>query len=125
MTANTDLPTGNKPPPAKYAQAAFKEIPVLDFSLAKTNPEEYMKQLMYATRDVGFMVLSNVPGFEAEFQETVFQQGHAFFDMPDDFKLLTDIRNSPHFRGSARQDRVKGLFVNLLCGGVGVKPSND
>ncbi len=85
----------------------------MDFALSETNPEEFFRQLKYATADVGFCLLQNAPGLDAAFQQKVFDQAHAFFDLPEAEKLKTDIRKDRHLRGSSRQDRVKDLALNV------------
>lgn len=109
---NSQLPT---PPEAKFKSAdintAFKEIPLVDYSLATSNPNEFYRQLQYAFCDVGFCLISNAPGLDASFQNKVFEQAHAFFDAPEHQKLKADIRKDRHFRGASRQDRVKDLSL--------------
>ncbi len=80
LDAPTEPYTGSGPPPPKFKSAniteAFKEIPVVDYSLVSTDLSKFMDQLLYATKDVGFMLLKNVPGFEQEWQEKVLGEGH-------------------------------------------------
>lgn len=95
------------------SKAGFREIPIIDFALSQLDPAEYNRKLITACADVGFLVLQNVPGFEQEFQDQVLGQGHTFFNLPEDVKLQTDIRKSKHLRGSARQDKVKDLRLNI------------
>jgi hypothetical protein len=109
MGDRLSAPKSGPPPAAKYSASAFREIPILDWTLVDSDPASFLAQLQYATTDVGFFLLSNVPGFDAAFQGQVVGEAHGFFDQPDDFKLQTDIRKSPYLRGSSRQDRVKDL----------------
>jgi isopenicillin N synthase-like dioxygenase len=104
-------------PKAGFASAdistAFSKIPLVDYRLKDANPAQFHADLRYAMAEVGFMLLENVPGFDAEFQAKVLQQGHDFFGLDDAEKLKTDIRRDPHFRGCARQDRVKDVRLNV------------
>jgi len=86
----------------------FDAVPVIDFSLAKSNPPEYFKQLKFALEDVGFGVFVNVPGFEQSFQDEVFQLTAQFFKKPEEWKSLIGTENSPSLRGHFRCDTIDG-----------------
>ncbi|KAI9021127.1 hypothetical protein DFJ74DRAFT_607072 [Hyaloraphidium curvatum] len=91
---------------------AFREIPLVDYSLRDSEPAKFDAQLRYALAGCGFMLLANVPGFDEAYQRRVLATGRSFFELPDDMQLHTDIRRSKHLRGSARQDRVKDIRLN-------------
>ncbi|KAI9013535.1 hypothetical protein DFJ74DRAFT_682397 [Hyaloraphidium curvatum] len=116
MTDRPDVPLG-PPPRAKFSSGSlvtsFREIPLVDLALADSDPAAFFAQLQYATADVGFMLLKNAPGLDEAFQSDVFRVSHAFFDLPEDVKLRTDIRQDRHLRGSSRQDKVKDLRLNI------------
>jgi len=60
-----------------------------------------MQDLRHALVDVGFAVLVNAPGLDADFQASCFKEAHAFFSLPHEVKQQYSIDNSPHLRGFA------------------------
>lgn len=86
----------------------FDLVPIVDFSLANTNREEYFRQLSFALEDVGFAVLINVPGFEDSFQEELFTLAEALFSKPLEWKQSLGTQNSYALRGYFRADDVVG-----------------
>ncbi len=43
---------------------AFSKIPIVDLAPIDSNPAEFFAGLRYSMSEVGFMLLSNAPGFE-------------------------------------------------------------
>ncbi|KAF2721318.1 Clavaminate synthase-like protein [Polychaeton citri CBS 116435] len=83
--------------------AAFKEIPILDLSLARsedTKPE-FLRQLRETLLNVGFLYIKNV-GIEQDTLDEVCRQGIAFFDLPEEEKLRIEMKNKPSFLGYNR-----------------------
>ncbi|KAJ7141985.1 acetyl-CoA synthetase-like protein [Mycena filopes] len=97
---------GNAAP--KLQRMDFDEVPVIDFSLAKSDPDKYYAQLRYALEDVGFLVFSNVPGFENEFQSDLFALAKDLFGRPQEWKDSLGTGNSYSLRGYFRADTLPG-----------------
>ncbi|KAF7346973.1 Acetyl-CoA synthetase-like protein [Mycena venus] len=98
--------------PAVTAQKAlrmdFDEVPVIDFTLAKSDPAKYYAQLRFALEDVGFLVFSNVPGFEDGFQSDLFALAKDLFARPQEWKDSLGTGNSYALRGYFRADTLPG-----------------
>ncbi|KAF7346987.1 Acetyl-CoA synthetase-like protein [Mycena venus] len=98
--------------PAVTAQKAlrmdFDEVPVIDFTLAKSDPVQYYAQLRFALEDVGFLVFSNVPGFEDGFQSDLFSLAKDLFARPQEWKDSLGTGNSFALRGYFRADTLPG-----------------
>ncbi|KAJ6566045.1 acetyl-CoA synthetase-like protein [Mycena capillaripes] len=92
----------------KSLRMDFDEVPVIDFTLAKTDPARYYDQLRFALEDVGFLVFSNVPGFEDEFQSDLFTLAKDLFGRPQEWKDAVGTGNSPALRGYFRADTLPG-----------------
>lgn len=87
--------------------AAFKEIPVLDLSLARspyTKPA-FLQHLLDALLNVGFLYIKNT-GIDQETYDRVCEQGIKFFDLPDSEKLAIEMRHQPSFLGYSRVCRL-------------------
>ena len=95
-------------PPAVTPKQKFDAVPTIDFSLAKSNPPEYFKQLKFAFEDVGFGIFVNVPGFEQTFQDEVFRLVAQLFKKHEEWKSLIGTENSPSLRGHFRCDTIYG-----------------
>jgi len=95
-------------PPAVTPKQNFDAVPTIDFSLAKSNPPEYFKQLKFALEDVGFGIFVNVPGFEQSFQDEVFRLVAQFFKKPEEWKSSIGTEKSPSLRGHFRCDTIDG-----------------
>ncbi len=79
---------------------SFKEIPILDLSLAK-DPETkpaFLDSLRHAVLEVGFLYIRNF-GIDEKFLEEVKKEGIAFFDLPEEKKLEIEMKNAPSFLG--------------------------
>ena len=82
---------------------AFKEIPILDLSLARdeeTKPA-FLKQLRDALLNVGFLYIKNT-GIDQDVYDRVCEEGIRFFDLPDEEKLAIEMKNKPSFLGYSR-----------------------
>ncbi|KAG6877352.1 putative NRPS-like protein biosynthetic cluster [Termitomyces sp. T159_Od127] len=97
-------PSPNLPAPRQD----FDVVPIVDFSLADTNREEYFRQLSFALEDVGFAVFVNVPGFEDSFQKELFTVAEALFSKPLEWKQSLGTQNSYSLRGYFRADDIIG-----------------
>ncbi|KAF8079199.1 acetyl-CoA synthetase-like protein [Lyophyllum atratum] len=86
----------------------FEEVPIIDFALAKTDPEQYFEQLRFALEDVGFGVFINVPGFEDDFQKELFGLAEGLFSKPLEWKESLGTTNSYSLRGYFRADDIVG-----------------
>ncbi|KAG6848572.1 putative NRPS-like protein biosynthetic cluster, partial [Arthromyces matolae] len=86
----------------------FDAVPVVDFALAETNPDEYLRQLSFALEDVGFAVFVNVPGFEDAFQKELFTLAETLFSKSLDWKEALGTKNSDALRGYFRADDIVG-----------------
>ncbi|KAL7284226.1 hypothetical protein ACG7TL_001508 [Trametes sanguinea] len=94
--------------PLVSQKADFGEIPVIDFSLATTNPTKYYDQLRYALEDVGFVMFVNIPGFEDEFQSELFTLARRLFEKPREWKESLGAHKSHALRGYFRGDDIAG-----------------
>lgn len=84
------------------AKQSFKEIPVLDLSLAgnsETKPP-FLESLRHAVLEVGFLYIKNF-GIDEAFLEQVKNEGIAFFDLPEEKKLEIEMQNAPSFLGES------------------------
>ncbi|KAH9487375.1 putative NRPS-like protein biosynthetic cluster [Psilocybe cubensis] len=95
-------------PPTISPKQDFDAVPTIDFSLAKSNPSEYYKQLKFALEDVGFGIFVNVPGFEQSFQDEVFDLVAQFFNKPAEWKSAIGTEHSASLRGHFRGDTIEG-----------------
>ncbi|KAH9487379.1 putative NRPS-like protein biosynthetic cluster [Psilocybe cubensis] len=96
------------PAPALPSRQNFDSVPIIDFSLSRSNPTDYFKQLKFALEDVGFGIFVNVPGFEQSFQDEVLQLAAQFFQQPEEWKASLATDNSPSLRGHFRCDKIEG-----------------
>ncbi|KZW02256.1 Clavaminate synthase-like protein [Exidia glandulosa HHB12029] len=92
----------------RRTEADFEEVPVIDFTLAERDPEAYYKQLRFALEDVGFLVFSNIPGFEDGFQKELFATATDLFGRPQEWKDALGTANSHSLRGYFRADTLPG-----------------
>ena len=75
------------------------ELPTVDWLERQSNPEKFFADLSFALSEFGFMVLTNAPGLDDEFQHRAFREVRGFFDAPMDIKKTAHISNTPYFRG--------------------------
>ena len=81
------------------ARSPVAELPTVDWLDLANNKQKFMGDLRHALADCGFLVLTNAPGFDDEFQQHAFTQVRAFFDAPMEIKKTAHISNTPYFRG--------------------------
>lgn len=74
-------------------------LPTVDWLERVSNREKFLADLRYALSEFGFMVLTNAPGLDDEFQQRAFREVRGFFDAPMDVKKTAHISNTPYFRG--------------------------
>lgn len=75
------------------------EIPTVNWLDLAGNRDKFMQDLRYALSECGFLVLTNAPGLDQNFQQRAFSEVRGFFDAPMDIKKTAHISNSPYFRG--------------------------
>ena len=81
----------------------FREIPVLDLSLARdesTKPA-FLEQLLDALLNVGFLYIKNT-GIDQALFDKVCAEGIRFFDLPEDEKLRIEMKNAKSFLGYSK-----------------------
>ena len=83
--------------------AAFKEIPILDLSEARSEETKpaFLKQLRDALLNVGFLYIKNT-GISQDLMDKVCEEGIKFFDVPEEEKLRVEMKNQPSFLGYSR-----------------------
>ncbi|EKM53130.1 uncharacterized protein PHACADRAFT_197555 [Phanerochaete carnosa HHB-10118-sp] len=86
----------------------FESVPIVDFSLARTDSPRYYDQLRFALEDVGFCVFVNIPGFEGAFQHELFGLAERLFNRPQQWKDALGTSNSCALRGYFRADDIPG-----------------
>ncbi|KAI9342461.1 isopenicillin N synthase [Zopfochytrium polystomum] len=105
------LPTAPAPPPPP--PPSKRRLPVLDWSLSRSDPDVFSLQLRAALRDYGFFYLANhdVP---LELIDDLFVTSRAFFGLSDERKQALALTNSPHYQGYTRLggENTKGLTDN-------------
>ncbi len=89
----------DKPNNTNQGSDSLNEIPSVDWLDLERNRDKFFKDLRYALEECGFLILTNAPGFEDEFQQRAFTEVRKFFDSPMDFKQASSIENSPYVRG--------------------------
>lgn len=77
----------------------MNEIPTVDWQDLENDREKFFKDLRYALSECGFLVLTNAPGLDDEFQQRAFKEVRGFFDAPMDIKKTAHISNTPYYRG--------------------------
>ncbi|MAD07999.1 MAG: 2OG-Fe(II) oxygenase [Gammaproteobacteria bacterium] len=77
----------------------MREIPTVDWLDLQHDREKFLRDLRFALSECGFLVLTNAPGLDDEFQQRAFREVRGFFDAPMDLKKTAHISNTPYFRG--------------------------
>ena len=77
----------------------MQEIPTVDWLDLRHNREKFLRDLRFALSECGFLVLTNAPGLDDDFQQRAFREVRGFFDAPMDLKKTAHISNTPYFRG--------------------------
>ncbi|KIJ50464.1 hypothetical protein M422DRAFT_245749 [Sphaerobolus stellatus SS14] len=80
---------------------AFTSVPVLDYSLVKTDKQKFLIQLRHALVYVGFLYLSNHT-FPQELVDSLISYVPRLFALPQEEKDSIAMRNSQHFLGYNR-----------------------
>lgn len=82
---------------------AFKEIPILDLSEARSEESKpaFLVQLRDALLNVGFLYIKNT-GIDQELYDNVCEEGTRFFGLPEEEKLAIEMKNQPSFLGYSR-----------------------
>ena len=75
------------------------ELPTVDWHDLQHNRQKFLNDLRVALSDCGFLVLTNAPGLDDQFQQRAFREVRGFFDAPMDVKKTAHISNTPYFRG--------------------------
>jgi isopenicillin N synthase-like dioxygenase len=88
-------------------------VPVIDYGVLGTDRHRFVRSCAAALRDIGFMILSNVDGLDAAFQQQCFEVSHAFFALTERQKQRYAVVKSPHFRGWARPG-LPGLSPHII-----------
>ena len=95
---------------------AFKTIPVLDLSEARSDDTKpnFLSKLRDALLTVGFLYIKGT-GIEQELFDKVCNEGIQFFDLPDDEKLRMEMKNESSFLGYSRVCQWIALQGIVLC----------
>lgn len=78
---------------------ALAAIPTVDWLDLTGNRAKFFSDLRFALSECGFLVLTNAPGLDDEFQQRAFREVRGFFELPMDVKKTAHISNTPYFRG--------------------------
>jgi isopenicillin N synthase-like dioxygenase len=84
----------------------FKEIPILDMSLAKDDSTKpaFLEELRDVLLNVGFLYIKNT-GIDQDLFDKVCEEGIRFFDLPEDEKLRIEMKNAQSFLGYSKVRR--------------------
>ncbi|KAK5121241.1 hypothetical protein LTR85_005407 [Meristemomyces frigidus] len=84
---------------------AFREIPVLDLSEARSEGSKpaFLQRLRDALLNVGFLYIKET-GIEQELYDKVCAEGVRFFQLPEEEKARIEMKNQPSFLGYSRAD---------------------
>lgn len=106
----------------------LQELPTVDWLDLARNREKFLNDLRYALSDCGFLVLTNAPGLDDDFQQRAFREVRGFFDAPMDIKKTAHISNTPYFRGytlPTPADRGHGQVIENFQYGFEQTPECD
>jgi isopenicillin N synthase-like dioxygenase len=102
-----------------------KEIPTVDWLDLENDREKFLEGLRYALAECGFLILTNAPGLEDEFQQQAFKEARNFFDAPADFKKASALQNDPYVRGYSEttpSDSGYGQVIESFQYGIDEEP---
>lgn len=102
-----------------------KEIPTVDWLDLDNNRDKFLSDLRHALSDCGFLILTNAPGLDDDFQQRAFREVRGFFDAPMDIKKTAHISNTPYFRGytlPTPADRGHGQVIEAFQYGFEQEP---
>jgi isopenicillin N synthase-like dioxygenase len=77
----------------------MKKIPTVDWLDLESDRDRFLGDLRYALAECGFLILTNAPGLDDQFQQRAFSEVRGFFDAPLEVKKTASIENSPYIRG--------------------------
>lgn len=74
--------------------SSFTEVPVLDFSLSRSDDTkpQFLEELKRALLEVGFLYIKNT-GIDDKLIEDVIRLGKQFFELPEEEKLRIEMKN--------------------------------
>ena len=101
------------------------EIPTVNWLDLESNRHKFMRDLRYALSECGFLVLTNAPGLDEDFQQRAFKEVRGFFNAPMDIKKTAHISNTPYFRGYSLPtpaDRGQGQVIENFQYGFEQQP---
>ena len=101
------------------------EIPTVNWLDLKSNRNKFIQDLHYALSECGFLVLTNAPGLDEDFQQRAFKEVRGFFNAPMDIKKTAHISNTPYFRGYSLPtpaDRGQGQVIENFQYGFEQQP---
>ena len=95
----------------------FKEIPILDLSLAKDDSTKsaFLEQLRDTLLNVGFLYIKNT-GIDQDLYDKVCEEGIRFFDLPEEEKLRIEMKNAQSFLGYSKVKH-QPLVRTRVCNG--------
>ena len=108
--------------------AVNSQLPTVDWLDLEGNRTKFLEDLRYALSDCGFLVLTNAPGLDNDFQQRAFREVRGFFDAPMDVKKTAHISNTPYFRGytlPTPADRGHGQVIENFQYGFEQTPECD
>lgn len=82
----------------------MQSLPIVDWNDLQQDRSKFLNDLNHALSSIGFLVLTNVPGFEDDVQQRMFKEVRSFFSAPDPLKAKADISLTPYFRGWNKVD---------------------
>jgi len=89
-------------------------LPIVDYAdLARDRPK-FLSNLKAAFSDIGFLVLTNYPGLEDDFQQRCFKEARGFFAAPREVKAESKIDKTPYFRGWSPAGKGDSGFGQVL-----------
>lgn len=89
-------------------------LPIVDYADLARNKPKFLSDLQAALSDIGFLVLTNYPGLQDDFQQRCFKEVRGFFDAPRDAKVPASIAKTPYFRGWSAAGRGDTGFGQVL-----------
>ncbi len=104
-------PTENNINPAADT---MKEIPTVDWLDLENNRDKFLEDLRYALAECGFLILTNAPGLDDEFQQRAFGEVRGFFDASMPVKKTAYIGNSPYVRGYSQPTPADSGFGQVI-----------
>jgi len=113
---------------AQKTDSVIQRLPTVDWLDLENDREKFLRDLRYALSECGFLVLTNAPGLDDDFQQRAFREVRGFFDAPMDVKKTAHISNTPYFRGytlPTPADRGHGQVIENFQYGFEQEPECD